>query len=312
MEKVSSIPIRYQHVPGWLARKYPFVAALEDNPLYLAMTGQKYCSRCWGRLWQRRKRWFEGGVSATFWVVLVIDVVVALYFYAWWWIVVAASMVGKRNCTADLRAEARSGRLLDFYLSMSPRQIVDGLAGARLFTLYRFHLALLVVAGASAIVLTPALFFADTYGTKTALAALSALSYIALACVPSAFIGGAIGCYHSIGKGMVMASEFSLSRKSRNEIAGYLEAIGHTFMAGCLPIVCTIFLAGAGIYLLMELFGLSSPGWCLPPIILAGIVFNLMHIQAVYDSIFFERNRAIRLTNDNLALVIEKNPPTGS
>lgn len=46
-------PTAYQHVPAFLARRFPAIAELEDNPLYLRATGKAYCSqRSKRRFWQ--------------------------------------------------------------------------------------------------------------------------------------------------------------------------------------------------------------------------------------------------------------------
>ncbi|MFC1601736.1 hypothetical protein ACFL34_05250, partial [Candidatus Sumerlaeota bacterium] len=49
----------FQHVPGWLARRFALIAALEDNVIYLRESGRRYRA---GR--RRFKAFFSSGMHA--------------------------------------------------------------------------------------------------------------------------------------------------------------------------------------------------------------------------------------------------------
>ncbi|MCX7049661.1 MAG: hypothetical protein NTX50_29765 [Candidatus Sumerlaeota bacterium] len=123
---------QYKYVPAWLARRYPVIASLEENPLALYLSGCGYGVR----------RWYSGGkarapiasapyymlpmlilfasvFASVFCIGALFSPVVLVFFryfmFEKWW----------REC-------GRDGKLMDWYLCMGPQEIVLGIAGGRL------------------------------------------------------------------------------------------------------------------------------------------------------------------------------------
>ncbi|MCX7047948.1 MAG: hypothetical protein NTX50_20985 [Candidatus Sumerlaeota bacterium] len=208
---------QYQHVPDWLARRYPAIAALEDNPLYLALTGRRYCRR-WLRLWRRRKHWLGMNSQAKYLypLAVVFCLIPPLAIIGIILLIIAGHRT--QNLAVSFRQESKTGRMMDLYLSLTPEQMADGYAAARLIPGRWGAYIFMILMGLISLGCMIFAFSPWGYNKKEAFIILSAAPCIVCILTPMIFMENILIAYRTIARGARDAADPSLLARTKKAL----------------------------------------------------------------------------------------------
>ncbi|MCX7047947.1 MAG: hypothetical protein NTX50_20980 [Candidatus Sumerlaeota bacterium] len=300
-------PTQLKHVPIWLAQRYSFIAALEDNPLYLALAGKAYCGRGW--FGPRRKSWFARK-RVLLWLFSVAFVLCLVPPFIQGLILLMIAGRYSANFGVALREEAKSGRLTDFYLSMDSKTIVDALVVSRVLPTRWGLIGYIIFSIALACATTAILLFGPRLPFYQALIILNAMSCAAVPLIPIAHVAAAINCYRQISRAVQSAAGDTILDQFRRDIVLQVKTARGGFKRYFWPVSAVLVISVFSSFVFVILLNASSP--LILPIgsITAGAVFAILYYQRNHFLIYDVRNQAIRDMRQYLARIIELNPFT--